>query len=613
MDTAAKENLKRKIRIIKITTKAGLERAEKEFRMEGATEIFPFAVNTSFVEIAEDIIRDKVSQWETPLFLIISQHETSNGVYKLCRKAEAFINDTFGKDVDMLSISSYIKKNKICLVTLLRSYIGNVKSFIDFYKELGESAFEEPEEVSTPGQLVIPDEIKNFSYTSEEIAKYKSDKAKQDEILKNASKDKPFLNSINTYVPSKMPKPEDKMDFTYDLKVNDKKLKIVTPYNQFISVFNEIMNRLSIGTDRYEYFAVLKGEKLKTAFMGYIEQVIEDEYVSTGRLRIEDVPILKKKLNKALFQLYIIQDLIDDPKVTDINITAPDSIRARINGKTYLSNISFINEADYIRFVEALAIRNNIIMNVPSQTFTDTKDENYVLRFTISSEYVNSVPYPYLHIRKVSRKKLLGDDLIKAGMFDEKIRDYLLDAAKTSRGVVFAGPPGSGKTVALNWFLEEGYESSADILVVQENDELFAYRKGVKFQHVVNYVDEDKMPVDLEELGRLALVAGANVFIIGEAKGPEICSAITLSNSGCRSAITIHSPSSTETIDKMADLALRGYAQDYVQAKRMIKSFQTIVYMQDFKVQEISEIVGYDEEKKDMIYRYIYKRPNTDK
>ena len=273
----------------------------------------------------------------------------------------------------------------------------------------------------------------------------------------------------------------------------------------------------------------------------------------------------------------------------------------------------FFNEADYIRFVEALAIRNNIIMNVPSQTFTDTKDENYVLRFTISSEYVNSVPYPYLHIRKVSRKKLLGDDLIKAGMFDEKIRDYLLDAAKTSRGVVFAGPPGSGKTVALNWFLEEGYESSADILVVQENDELFAYRKGVKFQHVVNYVDEDKMPVDLEELGRLALVAGANVFIIGEAKGPEICSAITLSNSGCRSAITIHSPSSTETIDKMADLALRGYAQDYVQAKRMIKSFQTIVYMQDFKVQEISEIVGYDEEKKDMIYRYIYKRPNTDK
>ena len=54
---------------------------------------------------------------------------------------------------------------------------------------------------------------------------------------------------------------------------------------------------------------------------------------------------------------------------------------------------------------------------------------------------------------------------------------------------------------------------------------------------------------------------------------------------------------------------MRGYATSFEQAKRMIKSFQTIVYLSDFKVQEISEIIGYDDEKKDMIYRYIYKRP----
>jgi type IV secretory pathway ATPase VirB11/archaellum biosynthesis ATPase len=98
------------------------------------------------------------------------------------------------------------------------------------------------------------------------------------------------------------------------------------------------------------------------------------------------------------------------------------------------------------------------------------------------------------------------------------------------------------------------------------------------------------------------------VFIIGEAKGAEICSAITLSNSGCRTAITIHSPSSTETVDKMADLAMRGYAADYDQAKSMLRSFQTIVYLEDFQIKEISEITGYDPLKKDMIYRYIYRK-----
>lgn len=204
----------------------------------------------------------------------------------------------------------------------------------------------------------------------------------------------------------------------------------------------------------------------------------------------------------------------------------------------------------------------------------------------------------------------MSEDLIKAGMMDEKIRDYLIDCGKYSQGVVFAGPPGSGKTTALNWFIEDAYESSAEILIIQENDELFAYRRGVMIEHVVLNPRPGERVCSLEQLGQMALVAGANVFVIGEAKGAEICSAITLSNSGCRTAITIHSQSSTDTIDKMVDLALRGSNNiTYDQAKRMIKSFQTIVYMENFKIQEISEIVGYDEEKKDMVYRPIYIRP----
>lgn len=601
------EERKRKLKTLKIITKAGLERAEKEYRKDGATEIFAWAVNTPYIEIAENIIKDKAGSWQTPMYITISDHNTINGAYQLCRKAESYISRIMDDNVDLLSIQSYMNGNRLRLVILMRAYNNSVKEFAGFFREIGESILEEPEKKKTPGKLVIPDEIKNFKHTEEEINEYNKSKELQDALYKNCTPDAPFLNSIDKYVPHKIPRPEDKMDFIYDLKSNEQALDILTPYEQFNEVFRELMSRFSSGTDRYQYFAVLKGEGNKDAFMAYIEEIIESEYVRTGRMKLEDTPILLKKLNKALFQLYIVQDLIDDENVTDINITGPDSIRARVRGKTYLSNISFVDESDYRRFVEALAIRNNISLNIPAQTFSDNNDENYVLRFSISAEYANAVPYPYVHIRKVSRKKPLGNDLIKAGMFDEKVRDYILDCARTSRGVVFAGAPGSGKTVALNWFLEEGYESSADILVIQENNELFAYRKGVKIKNVVPY-SEDKEPIDLEGLGKLALVEGANVFIIGEAKGAEICSAITLANSGCRTAITIHSNSSTETIDKMADLAMRGYANDYYQAKRSLKSFQTIVFMEGFAVKEISEIIGYDEEKKDMIYKCIYRK-----
>ena len=237
------------------------------------------------------------------------------------------------------------------------------------------------------------------------------------------------------------------------------------------------------------------------------------------------------------------------------------------------------------------------------------------MRFTLSAPYIDSMGYPVLAIRKVPRKKMMAAELIKAGMMDQKIRDYLIDCGLNNhgRGIVFAGPPGSGKTTILNWFIEEGYESSADILVIQENDELFAIRHGVQFQHVVLNPQNGETPCTLEKLGQMALVAGRNVFIIGEAKGAEICSAITLSNSGCRTALTIHSQSSTDTVDKMVDLALLGDKNtSYDQAKRMIRSFQIIVYMEDFKVNEITEIVGYDEQKKDMIYRPIYRYKESD-
>ncbi len=59
----------------------------------------------------------------------------------------------------------------------------------------------------------------------------------------------------------------------------------------------------------------------------------------------------------------------------------------------------------------------------------------------------------------------------------------------------------------------------------------------------------------------------------------------------------------------MVDLAMRESPNtSYDQAKRVIKSFQTIVYLEDFKVMEISEITGYDEAKKDTVYRAIYRR-----
>lgn len=604
-------------KIYKVTSAETLNKIEEKYRtrQSGVTEIEPWAINTKFQEIAENVIRDRNGEWKTPLYYIVCKNKTSIGALNLCEKAAQFIkdNDYSGNDIDILSISCNLHKTRLHLKILIRIYSGNIPDIKKFFEWIGDNYYvDEEQEVVIKGNLIVPDEIKNFKYTNAQLTAHDKAVKQELEMVNETTPKAPLLNQLKKYVPRTLPRPEDRVDMIYDLQSKDAQIKTISTYAEFNELFHEILTHINT-VDYLQYINSMEDDKQMMEFLDYTKDYVKAEYIATGKMHEEDLPAMMDKLNTAMYKMYILQDFIDDPEVTDIKVTAPNSIRVRVHGNAYSSNVNFMDVQDYLRFVRAICIRNHVNQYIPEQTFTDPYDENYILRFSITQAYVNSVPWPYLHIRKVSRQKLMAPDLIKAGMFDERIRDYLLDCGKNSRGVVFAGPPGSGKTVILNWFLEEAYEQSAEILVIQENDELFAYRKGVMFQHVVNHVENGLMQtVSLEQLGQLALVAGANVFIIGEAKGAEICSAITLSNSGCRTAITIHSQSSTETIDKMADLAMRGFAKNMEQAKRMLQSFQTIVYLKDFKVQEISEITGFDETTKNMKYNYIYRRDADD-
>ena len=596
-----------KAKVAEITGRPGLIMAESKYRKFAKNEIIPVAKNTSFLEVAEKIMPDRDGQWANHLFIFESRHTTTIGSEMLAKKTLDFLNSlTDEYPMDILSISSGMDEDKLVVVGLIRLYCKQPPRFSALASFLGEKKPEKKMVVKSNGnKLVIPAEA-YLRYTEADIADHEKNVDLMDQALKDATDEMPFLNRIDAYIPRDLPTIDPSVPLEYDLLTKDMQISTILCYEDFIKIFTECMRYIN-GVERDSYYATVLGKTKKDDFWSVVKAYIHRNFIDTKRMEIEDVPMLIKKLNRALFDLYIVQDLIDDPDITDVKITDPYSIRVRVKGKAYLSNVTFIDDADYNRFIKSIAVKNGVDLSVPSQTFTDAHDKNYILRFSITSPYITASGYPIIHIRKVSRKKLMAPDLIRLGMFDEKVRDYLIDAARTSRGICFAGPPGSGKTVCLNWFLDQ-YEDSAEVLVIQENDELFSKRKGIMFEHVVNNPQRGEQACSLEDLGKMALVAGANVFVIGEAKGGEICSAITLSNSGCRTAITIHSPSATETIDKMADLAMRGYANSYDQAKRMIKSFQTIVYMQDFKVQEITEIIDYDTDKKDMVYRPIYKR-----
>ena len=252
---------------------------------------------------------------------------------------------------------------------------------------------------------------------------------------------------------------------------------------------------------------------------------------------------------------------------------------------------------------------NNIDLRVHKQSFSNDIDENYKMRITLTSPNLNSSGFPSIHIRKLPKDKMMADELIAAGMMNEVIRDYICERGR-NHSLMIAGPPGSGKSSLLNWILEDAYESSAEILVIQDFDEIFAYRNGVMIEQVIQNPPKGEEPVTLEKLGEYALISGCNVFIIGETRGAEICHAIKLANSGCRTALTMHTQSASETIDNMIMRLHQGMPDiSDEHAKRMLTCFDTIIYIDGFRIREIIEVIGYDSIKKDMIYRPAYLDP----
>ena len=317
-----------------------------------------------------------------------------------------------------------------------------------------------------------------------------------------------------------------------------------------------------------------------------------------------------KTMLENLFGYSVLTSLIEEKDITDIKVHAWNRIIIKRKGQKSVSDITFENEAQYNRFIESVITRNQInasSRNAISRFTDDDSFEKFILRFTLVTPVLTTAKNYELIIRKIPKDFYSMDDLVDEEMMTEDVKEYLIKAWDKG-SVLICGANSSGKTTMLN-ALKEEIPHDKSVLVIQQAEELTTRAEGghpdMIFLHSLEGNSESDVHYDLKDLSIGGLTMDIEYFIIGEVKGAEASYLLNASYTGHIAGATVHASSSVTGIDKIVDYALYNSSYTKQELLAMMTSFKTVVFMKNFKVCEISEIIGVKDNK--IEYKPIFR------
>lgn len=308
-----------------------------------------------------------------------------------------------------------------------------------------------------------------------------------------------------------------------------------------------------------------------------------------------------------VFGYHILQKYIDNTKVSDIRVTNYNNIFVKELGVWKKINETFLNENDYENFVRYCVLRNGgkITNESPIVVVSDRKNN---LRIEAGIEPVNvGSPSLVIRIHRPDGIKTL-EELKDAEMINNDIYNFLVKAIVAGCNIVISGKGGSGKTTLMRNLINKIPENLS-ITSNEETAEIYSTHPNIIQREILKNRANDKN-ITLAMLTAHSLVMSNDVIVIGELKGEEAMVFLDAISTGHRGYATVHSDSSKNTIDRLVTLMKRDskaqtYTDKYLR-KLLSMSIDIVIYMSNFKVQEITEVY-YDNENDDIAYNPLFE------
>lgn len=316
-----------------------------------------------------------------------------------------------------------------------------------------------------------------------------------------------------------------------------------------------------------------------------------------------------KSILDRIFGYYFLQKYIDDVTVSDIRVTSFDKIFIKRRGNWVKVKECFNSNEDYTNFVRYCILKNHgkITNEEPIVVVSDRKNN---LRIEAGIEPVNVCsPNLVIRIHRPTLNQTLEDlFMTDIEMFDMEIYSFLVKSIISGCNIIISGKGGSGKTTLMRNLINRIPEDLS-ITSNEETAELNLSHPNAIQREILNNRNKDKN-ITLAKLTAHSLVMSNDVVVIGELKGEEAMVFFDAVSTGHRGYATVHSDSSKNTLDRLVtlmkrDISAQSYTDKYLR-KLLAMSVDVVIFMKNFKVHEIAEVI-YDEEVQDVKYNILFE------
>ena len=261
-----------------------------------------------------------------------------------------------------------------------------------------------------------------------------------------------------------------------------------------------------------------------------LAELIDEEILnfSGGGLRLQERLLLQKELFDSFRRLDILQELVDDPEITEIMVNGPEKIFVESKGRIRRWEKRFESKEQLLDLIQQIVSSVNRIVNTSSPIADARLADGSRVHVVLEPVALDG---PILTIRKFPEPVTM-ERLLSYGSISEEAAVFLQKLVEARYNIFVSGGTGAGKTTFLN-ALSEFIPSGERVITIEDSAEL-------RLRHIENLVRLETREANAEGQGaigigiliRAALRMRPDRILIGEVRGKEALDLLQAMNTG---------------------------------------------------------------------------------